>query len=102
MKGNQSMGKLLLIAAIGLSAPAVADDYIPDVDNGAFLHADHCIDCHQIEDHEALYTRENRIITERIRLNGQVSACVEVLNLGWFPEEEKDTAEYLNQTYYKF
>ncbi len=29
--------------------------------------------------------------------NGQASACVEVLNLGWFPEEEKDTAEYLTR-----
>jgi hypothetical protein len=25
-----------------------------------------------------------------------------VLDLGWFPEEEKDVSEYLNQTYYQF
>lgn len=81
---------------------AIAEDYHPDVENGAFLHAEHCVECHMMDNHEALYTRENRVVNERIRLNGQVSACVQVLDLGWFPEEEKDTAEYLNQTYYQF
>ena len=96
------MRTLLMIAALSASLPMVADDYTPDVENGAFLHAEHCVECHMMDNHEALYTRENRIVNERIRLNGQVSACVQVLDLGWFPEEEKDTAEYLNQTYYKF
>ena len=92
----------LLITVLGTSLPVAADDYTPDVENGAFLHAEHCVECHMMDNHEALYTRENRIVNERIRLNGQVSACVQVLDLGWFPEEEKDTAEYLNQTYYGF
>ena len=96
------MRTLLMIAALSASLPVVADDYTADVENGAFLHAEHCVECHMMDNHEALYTRENRIVNERIRLNGQVSACVQVLDLGWFPEEEKDTAEYLNQTYYKF
>ncbi|MDA0895031.1 MAG: hypothetical protein O3A68_08940 [Proteobacteria bacterium] len=96
------MRTLLMIAALSASQAVVADDYTPDVENGAFLHAEHCVECHMMDNHEALYTRENRIVNERIRLNGQVSACVQVLDLGWFPEEEKDTAEYLNQTYYKF
>ena len=96
------MRTLLMIAALSASLTVVADDYTPDVENGAFLHAEHCVECHMMDNHEALYTRENRIVNERIRLNGQVSACVQVLDLGWFPEEEKDTAEYLNQTYYKF
>ena len=89
------------IAAI-LSSQAFAEDYVPDAENGAFLHGDHCIDCHMVDNHEALYTRENRIVNERIRLNGQVSACVQVLDLGWFPDEEKDVSEFLNQEYYKF
>jgi len=55
-----------------------------------------------VDSHEVLYTRENRVVNERIRLNGQVSACVQVLDLGWFPDEEKDVSEFLNQEYYKF
>ena len=93
--------RLLLIAAI-LSSQAFAENYKPDADNGAFLHGDHCVDCHMVDNHEALYTRENRVINERIRLNGQVSACVQVLDLGWFPDEEKDVAEFLNVEYYRF
>ena len=96
------MRTLITVAALVASSVTWAEDYTPDVENGAFLHAEHCVDCHMMDNHEALYTRENRVVNERIRLNGQVSACVQVLNLGWFPEEEKDTAEYLNQTYYHF
>lgn len=91
-----------LIIALLASTGALASDYTPDPENGAFLHGDHCVDCHRVDNHEALYTRENRIVQERIRLNGQVSACVQVLNLGWFPDEEKDISEFLNQEYYKF
>ena len=65
-----------LIIALLASTGAIASDYTPDPENGAFLHGDHCVDCHRVDNHEALYTRENRIVQERIRLNGQVSACV--------------------------
>ena len=91
----------LLVTAI-LSSQAYAEDYKPNSENGAFLHGDHYVDCHMIDNHEALYTRENRVVNERIRLNGQVSACVQVLNLGWFPDEKKDVSEFLNVEYYKF
>lgn len=45
--------------------------------------------------YEAPYIRANRLVNEPIRLNGQVSACVQVLNLGWFPDEEKVVSEFL-------
>jgi hypothetical protein len=92
----------ILIIALLVSTGTLANDYTPDPANGAFLHGDHCVDCHLVENHEALYTRENRVVDRRIRLNGQVSACVQVLNLGWFPDEEKNVSEFLNQEYYKF
>jgi mono/diheme cytochrome c family protein len=63
----------ILIIALLASTGAIASDYIPDPENGAFLHGDHCIDCHRVDNHEALYTRDNRIVQERIRLNGQIS-----------------------------
>jgi hypothetical protein len=96
------MKQVTLLWVLAVSLPALGDDYTPDVENGAFMHGDHCAACHLMDDHEALYTRANRIVTDRIRLNGQVSACVANLGLDWFPEEEKDVAEYLNQTYYGF
>ena len=92
----------ILIVLVLLSTGVFASYYTPDPDNGAFLHGDHCIDCHRVDNHEALYTRENRIVQERIRLNGQVSACVQILSLGFFPEEEQDVAEFLNREYYRF
>ena len=81
--------RLLLIAAI-LSSLVFAEDYKPETENRAFLYSDHCGDCHIVDDHEALYTRENRMVNERIRLNSQVSARFQVLKLGWFPDEELD------------
>ena len=93
--------RLLLIAAI-LSSQVFAEDYKPETENRAFLHCDHCVGYHMVDNHEAPYTRENLVVNERIRLNGQVSAWVQVLNLGWFPDEEKDFSEFLNQEYYKF
>ena len=73
--------RLLPITAI-VSSQAYAEDNNPDAEKGAFIHGDHCVDCHMVESHEALYTRKNRVVNERIRLNGQVSACVQVPNLG--------------------
>ncbi|MGA1207450.1 MAG: hypothetical protein EBS77_06035 [Gammaproteobacteria bacterium] len=93
---------LIAISYCLFSTLGHATEYQPDVDNGAFLHAEHCSDCHSVPNHEALYTRANRVVQERIRLNGQVSACVQVFSLGWFPEEEQDVSAYLNETYYHF
>jgi hypothetical protein len=93
---------LIATATLLLSTLSLADEYQPDIDNGAFLHAEHCSECHSVPNHEALYTRENRIVQERIRLNGQVSACAQAFSLGWFPDEEQDVSAYLNATYYRF
>lgn len=89
----------VMLLGLALSLSASAEE--PDLDNGAFLHGDHCIECHMMDDHEALYSRENRL-PSRFRINGQVSACVQALDLGWFPEEESDVAAYLNDTYYHY
>ena len=90
--------RCFLFLGLGLSCAVAAQ---PDIDNGAFLHAEHCGDCHMVDNHEGLYTRQGRI-DNRPRLSGQVSACVQVLDLAWFPEEESDVAAFLNETYYRF
>ena len=72
---------LLTIARI-VSSQAYAGDNNPDAKNRAFIYGDHCVDCHIVDSHEAPYTRKNRVVNERIRLNGQVSGCIQVPNLG--------------------
>ena len=71
-------------------------------DNGKVLHDDSCISCHMMSDHNALYTRENRVVKSKSRLSGQVSMCTQQLNVEWFPDEEKSVVEFLNNTYYKY
>ena len=73
-----------------------------DIEAGAELHAEHYVECNRVDNHSALYTRENRMVQSFHRLGGQVSACVQVLDLGFFPEEEEDIKAYLNATFYKF
>ena len=89
---------LVWIAAALISSTASAGD----IEAGAELHAEHCVECHRVDNHTALYTRENRTVQSFHRLGGQVSACVQVLDLGFFPEEEDDVKAYLNATFYKF
>ena len=38
-----------LIIALLASTGALASDYTPDPENGAFLHGDHCVDCHRVD-----------------------------------------------------
>ena len=73
-----------------------------DAENGKELHDESCIDCHMMSDHTALYTNEQRKVDSLHRLGGQVSACTQILDISWFPEEEKDVVEYLNTEYYHF
>lgn len=73
-----------------------------DVENGKALHDESCIDCHMMPDHTAQYTEKDRAVDSLHRLGGQVSACTQILNITWFPEDERDVVEYLNKEYYKF
>ncbi len=75
---------------------------LADAESGKELHDESCIDCHMMEDHSAKYTSKDKKIDSLHGLGGQVSACTQILNISWFPEEEKDVVEYLNNEYYKF
>jgi len=87
---------LLLWAGL-TTLPALADQ-----ENGEALHEEHCVSCHMMDDHSALYTRQERKVDSLHALGGQVSGCTQALNIAWFPEDEKDVVEYLNATYYHF
>ncbi len=73
-----------------------------DVDSGRELHEEQCVDCHMMPDHSALYTRKDRTVDSLHALGGQVSACIQALNISWFPDDERDVVDYLNTSYYKF
>ncbi len=77
----------------------------PDADavNGEALHQQKCSSCHFVGgDHTLLYKIENRKIKNYGRLKGQVSMCLQNLNIEWFPEEEQAVLTFLNDQYYHF
>jgi len=73
-----------------------------DTAEGKALHDAKCLNCHMMEDHTAMYTRKDRKVDSIKRLGGMVSACVQNLNIDWFPEDEKKVVDYINATWYKF
>ncbi len=92
------MWKLIILAIAALSAtPALAAP-----ENGRALHEESCTDCHMMADHSALYTSKERKVDSLHALGGQVSRCTQVLDVSWFPDEERDVVEYLNGTFYRF
>ena|SRR5688572_30178483 len=94
---------LTLVAALMLSAPAVA---APSAADGKKLVEEKkCELCHHnktLGDAKAVYLRKDRKVTSWEKLKAQVAACNSELNLQLFPEDEENVSEFLNQTYYKF
>ncbi len=89
MKRYISLSILLLC-----SAPLQAVDLF----KGELLHSEKCTGCHD----SSLYTRENRKVSSKARLNTQVNFCKDNLGIMWFDEEVTDVVEYLNIQYYRF
>ena len=64
-----------------------------------------CAACHaerMMGQAAAMYTRPDRKVHNPKQLMAFTQMCVTQLNHDLFPEEVKDIAAYLNQTYYKF
>lgn len=64
-----------------------------------------CAACHaerMMGSTSAIYTRSDRKVHNPKQLLAFTQMCVTQLNHDLFPEEVKDIAAYLNQTYYKF
>lgn len=64
-----------------------------------------CAACHaerMMGSTSAMYTRPDRKVHNPKQLMAFTQMCVTQLNHDLFPEEVKDIAAYLNQTYYKF
>ena len=95
--------------ALGLCAalPTRAADPFPDADPkaGPALLAKSCNACHvslQGGDGSGIYTRPDRKISNARELFARVRICNTNVGAGWFEDEEKNVAAYLNQRYYHF
>ncbi len=96
-----------LITGLILSTSALAADPwgTADVAAGKTLHEEKCVACHVRlygGDGSKMYTRDGRLLTEKLDVLQRVSACNSQVSAGWFPEEEGNVAAWLNATYYKF
>lgn len=65
---------------------------------GQQLHDNNCMKCHGTE----VYTRENRMVSNREALTTQVKRCNQNLGVQWFDEDVNAVVQYLDQAFYKF
>ena len=88
------MKRSLIFAAL----MAAGSYTVADTEHGQQLHDEHCMKCHD----NAVYTRENRRVSNQDALVKQVKRCELNLGLQWFDDDVKDVVQYLNQSFYKF
>lgn len=100
--------RLLPIAALSLlSSLAWAEEPWGNVDLQAAkpLHDKACTSCHirmYGGDGSKMYTRDGRVLSDKLELLQRVAACNSQVNSGWFPEDESNVAAWLNKHYYHF
>ncbi len=98
-----------LMGALGAPAAGAAETdpfHGANVVQGQKFYTDlKCAACHaerMMGQASAMYTRADRKVHNPKQLLAFTQMCVTQLNHDLFPEEVKDIAAYLNQTYYKF
>lgn len=80
-----------------MQAAAHAQDKL-SVTRGELLYATHCSACHN----EQVHWRQKKLVTDWSGLLDQVRRWQANSGLAWSEEEIRDTARYLNMTYYRF
>jgi hypothetical protein len=102
------MHRLILVALSFYSFFAAAEEpWGSDIDfNTAKTHHEKaCVACHTRmygNDGSKIYTRDGRVLSNKLELLQRVASCNAVMNSGWFPEEEGSVAAWLNEYYYHF
>ena len=94
-----------LIALLPLAAHAEEPWGKVDLQTAKPLHDKNCLSCHVRMyggDGSKMYTRDGRMLSNKLELLQRVSACNAQVSSGWFPEEEGAVAAWLNQQYYHF
>ncbi|MEY4592305.1 MAG: hypothetical protein RIR18_1200 [Pseudomonadota bacterium] len=69
------------------------------------MHEKACVACHARmygDDGSKMYTRDGRMLSNKLELLQRVTSCSAVMSAGWFPEEEGGVASWLNDHYYHF
>ena len=93
---------LLLFASVAHAEPPWGK---VDLQAAPELHQKACAGCHirmYGGDGSKMYTRDGRMLSNKLELLQRVSACNAQVNSGWFPEEEGAVSAWLNQHYYHF
>lgn len=76
-----------------------------DLKAGEALHKKDCTACHikmYGGDGSKMYTRDGRVLSDKLELLQRVGACNAQMSSGWFPEDEGNVAAWLNKQYYHF
>lgn len=100
--------RLILIALISLFAlPSHAEEPWGKVDLEAAkpLHEKACTGCHirmYGGDGSKMYSRDGRMLSNKLELLQRVASCNAMVSAGWFPEDEGNVAALLNKLYYHF
>lgn len=101
----------LITACLALLAnPLLAGETEPrgkdaDLKAGKELHEKACTACHARMyggDGSKIYTRDGRMLSNKLEVLQRVASCNSTMNTGWFPEEEGHVAAWLNKHYYRF
>jgi cytochrome c2 len=100
------LGSMMLVSAARAAETLPAEFAGADVAKGQQFYTQlKCAACHaerMMGSTSAIYTRSDRKVHNPKQLLAFTQMCVTQLNHDLFPEEVKDIAAYLNQTYYKF
>jgi hypothetical protein len=76
-----------------------------DINKAKPLHDEACLSCHVRMyggDGSKMYTRDGRLLSNKLEVLQRVAACNAQVSSDWFPEEEGAVAAWLNQRYYHF
>ncbi|MBF0097321.1 MAG: hypothetical protein HQM04_00070 [Magnetococcales bacterium] len=100
------MKKTVCVLTVVLSVSALEGALAADAERGRMLHEQSCLSgCHASRvqgNPNDIYTRKGRRDSLE-KLQAQVAFCnQQVLNTLWWPEDEANVVDYLNQTFYKF
>lgn len=82
--------KILILCMLSL--------FIIQANEAEELLEESCVKCHN----NSVYQKPKRKITSLKSLKSRVTACNTNLGAGWFPDEEKQVADYLNEKHYHF
>ncbi len=76
-----------------------------DLEQGKRLHEVACVSCHAKmfgRDGSEMYTRQGRVLSDKLELLQRTASCNATMGSGWFPDEEASVAAWLNRMYYRF